>query len=344
MTFLWPSMLWALLAVPVAVGLYLWLNQRRRVKAFSFSGMQPARNPVPALRRHLPPALFLLSLVIILVALARPQAEVNLPRVEGTVILVFDVSASMSATDVQPSRLEAAKTAAREFVQSQPETVMIGIVSFSGNGFTVQSPTNDAALLLAAIDRLQPASGTSLGQGIYVALNTIAVDAGLEGAQPLTPDAQNEAPRSERPGSPEQDLLAQLPAGEYPPSVIVILSDGEHNQSIDPLEAAQAAAEHAVRIDALGFGTVAGAVLELEGFSVHTALDEETLRLITRVAGGAYYAAQSTQDPQAVYANLTPRLVVKPEPMEVTSLFAGAGIFLLLAGSMFSMLWFNRMV
>ena len=117
--------------------------------------------------------------MIILVALARPQAEVKLPRVEGTVILVFDVSASMGAKDVEPSRMEAAKVAAREFVLSQPETIKIGIVSFSGSGFTVQTPTNDPNLLLAAINRLKPTSGTSLGQGILAALHTIAVDAGL---------------------------------------------------------------------------------------------------------------------------------------------------------------------
>ncbi len=124
--------------------------------------------------------------MIILVALARPQAQISLPRVEGTVMLVFDVSASMGATDVEPTRLEAAKTAAREFVLSQPETVQIGIVSFSGSGFTVQAPTNDANTLLNTIDRLEPTSGTSLGQGILSALHTIAVDAGLATGESAT--------------------------------------------------------------------------------------------------------------------------------------------------------------
>ncbi len=348
MTFLWPAMLLTLLAVPVAGGLYLLLNRRRRALAASFGSGQAARKPGPGPRRHLPPVLFLLSLVIILVALARPQAQVTLPRLEGTVILLFDVSASMGAEDVEPSRMEAAKAAAREFVLSQPETVRIGIVSFSGSGFAVQAPTNDANLLLAAINRLQPGSGTSLGQGILVALHTLAVDAGLmtpEQAAAQEPSAeQDPALQNEGQGPPDAELLAQLPAGPYPSSVIVILSDGENNQSLDPLAAAQAAAERQVRIDALGFGTPAGVTLELDDFIVHTALDEAALQQITQTAGGAYYAAQNQADPQAVYANLAPQLVVKAEMMEVTSLFAGAGLLILLLGSLFSLLWFNRLV
>ena len=190
MTFLWPSMLFALLIVPVVVAAYLRLQRRRSSAAaglYGFSGGQSAAKQAPGFRRHLPPLLFLLSLVVILVALARPHAQISLPRVEGTVMLVFDVSASMSATDAEPTRLEAAKTAAREFVLSQPETVQIGIVSFSGSGFTVQTPTNDTNTLLNTIARLEPASGTSLGQGILSALYTIAVDAGLAAdEQPAT--------------------------------------------------------------------------------------------------------------------------------------------------------------
>lgn len=341
-------MLWILVTLPVVIGLYILLDRQRRAQAASFTSLQPAMNSGPGWRSQFPPALFLLSLATILVALARPQAEIELPRVEGTVILVFDVSASMSAEDVEPTRMEAAKTVASEFILSQPETVKIGIVTFSGSGFTVQTPTNDAETLLAAINRLKPTRGTSLGQGIYTALHTIAVDAGLAKLEQISPEVAS-ATQSPAQGAPEQgpledDLLSKLPEGAYPSAVIVLLTDGEHNQSIDPLEAALAAAEHDVRIDALGFGTPAGAILELDGYSVHTALDEAVLQLITQAADGTYYAAQSEQDPQAVYAKLTPELVVKAETIELTALFAGAGILFLLAGSLFSMLWFNRLV
>jgi Ca-activated chloride channel family protein len=155
---------------------------------------------------------------------------------------------------------------------------------------------------------------------------------------------QSTEEESQQPGLPEEELLERLPEGEYPSSVIVILSDGEDTQSIDPVEAAQAAAERNVRIDALGFGTTAGTILELDGFIVHTALDEAALQKITQAADGRYYAAQGEQDPKAVYADLAPQLVVKSEMMEITALFAGASILVLLVGSLFSMLWFNRLV
>lgn len=352
MTFIWPFMLFSLVIVPVIVAVYLLLYNRRRARAGGLPGLGGRPQHGPGARRHLPPALFLLSLVILLVALARPQAQVTLPRVEGTIILVFDVSASMGATDVQPSRLEAAKAAAREFVASQPSTVKIGIVSFSGGGFAVQQPTNDTDALLSTISRLKPTAGTSLGQGIITALNTIAIDAGLSKPNTPTPEAQAAAPTPQpgqaapggSPGGPRlEDLLARLPDGPYPSSEIVLLTDGENNQSIDPVEAARAALTHNVRVYALGFGTTAGTTLQLDGFNVHTALDEGTLQQVTDASGGAYFPGQSDTDPKEVYAKLTPQLVVKPQTMEVTSIFAGAGIALMLAASLLSMLWFNRL-
>lgn len=349
MTFLWPPMLVALLFIPVIVAAYVRLQRRQRALAASFYGLadgQPSGRPYPGVRRHIPPLLFLLGLASLLLALARPQAAIVLPRVEGTVILVLDVSGSMAAADAEPTRLEAAKTAAREFVLGRPKTIQIGIVSFSGSGFTVQSPTDDVNALLNTINRLQPTTGTSLGQGILSALHTLAVHANLVKAPSTakgSTDNQPSGPEAQPAERPQDDLLAQLPLGAYPAAVIVLLSDGENNQSLDPLEAAEAAAERGVRIDALGFGTTAGAVLNLDGFSVHTALDEGTLRQITEAAGGAYYPAQGEQDRKHVFANLTPRLAAKRQVMEVTSVFAGASILLLLAGSLISMAWFNRL-
>ncbi len=342
-------MLFTLLAIPVIVVFYLRIQSRRRALANGFSmvsGGQAASRARPGFRRHVPPLLFLLGLVILLVALARPQATVALPRVEGTTMLVFDVAASMGATDVKPSRLEAAKAAAREFVLSQPSTVKIGIVSFSGTGFIVQQPTNDPNTLLATISRLKPTSGTSLGQGIATALYAIAVDDGLVKNQPTpAPDAAAQpTPQAGSPNGPRpDDLLSRLPDGNYPASVIVLLSDGENNQSINPIDAAHAALVHNVPVDALGFGTTAGTTLDVDGFNVHTALDEAALQQITQAAGGTYFPAQSDQDPKQVYAHLTPQLVVKPEAMEITAVLAGASIVVLLAGSLLSMLWFSRL-
>jgi Ca-activated chloride channel family protein len=353
MTFLWPAMLVGLLLAPLLVLLYLRLQGRRRSAQAAFTvhgAAPPTLRAAPGFRRHAPALLFLLSVVALLVALARPHAQLRLPRIEGTVVLVFDVSASMAAPDVTPSRLEAAKAAAREFVLAQPPTVKIAVVSFAGSGFTVQTPTNDTNSLLATIDRLQPGSGTSLGQGILTALNTIAVDTGLaSGVEAEATPAPTPAPGSEGQGAPQgaapwDALLAQLPEGPYPASTIVVLSDGEDNQSLDPLEAANAAAARSVRIETLGFGTTGGAVIEVDGFMVQTALNEDALARIADAAGGQYHPTAGVEDLKEVYGSLTPQLVVKPESMEITSVFAGAGIALLLIGSVLSMLWFNRLV
>ena len=181
MTFIWPFMLFSLLLVPLIAAGYIALYNRRRARVGGLSKLAASSGAArsPGFRRHIPPLLFLLSLAVLLVALARPQAQVSLPRVEGTVMLVMDVSASMGATDVEPSRLEAAKAAARDFINSQPSTVKIGVVSFSTGGFEVQSPTDDKNALLQTVNRLKPTMGTSLGQGIVTALTAIAVDAGL---------------------------------------------------------------------------------------------------------------------------------------------------------------------
>jgi Ca-activated chloride channel family protein len=334
-----------LMLAPVGVWLYVRLRQRRQSLSAGFgaAGRQADRpTAAAAWLGRLPALLFLSGMLILLVALARPQAEVFIPRVEGTVMLVFDVSGSMAADDVQPSRLEAARRAAREFIAGQPSTVRVGLVAFSGSGFAVQQPTDDANRLLQAIDRLEPQNGTSLAQGILVALNTLANDAGLtpaagaaQGQAQASPDAESRPPGDE--------LLEQLPPGPYPPAVIVILSDGENNAPPDPDQAAAAAAERGVRIDALGFGTPAGAILDVDGFRVHTMLDEPALQRITSLAGGSYYNPQTAPDPQSVYANLVPRLVVKPEKMEITSIFTGAGLLALLLGGLFSILWFHRL-
>ncbi len=347
MTFLWPYMLAGLIIVPLVIALYLEISQQRLSLAARFGGRPPAGNARPGFRRHIPPLLFLLSLVIVLVALARPQARVTLPHVEGTVILVFDVSGSMVADDVKPSRLEAAKGVARDFVNRQPSTVKIGVVSFSGSGFTIQTPTNDTNLVLAAINRLQPTTATSIGQGILAALNTIAVEDGLKTAGQIQSGgvSPTQSPDSgSQPGASQVDLLALLPDGPYPSSTILLLSDGENNESIDPLVAAQTAAEHQVPIDTLGFGTTAGTIIKVNGFTLFTAMDEALLKQIAQVTGGTYLAGQDEQNLQSVYASLTPHLVVKPETMEVTALFAGAGLVTLLIGSLLSMVWFNRVL
>jgi Ca-activated chloride channel family protein len=237
----------------------------------------------------------------------------------------------MAADDLKPTRMEAAKAAAREFVQRQPRTVQIGVIAFSDSGLAVQAPTNDQDAILAAINRLTPQRGTSLGQGILASLNTIAA-------------ASEQAPRLYSNQTPTPLLTpTPVPKGTDTPAAIVLLTDGENNENPNPLSAAKAAADRGVRIYTVGIGSAAGTTLHVNGFTVHTQLDEPALQQIAQVTEGAYYSAENQQDLQAIYENLDLQLVIKPEKTEVTALFAGVGVLVLLIGGICSLLWFSRL-
>lgn len=334
MTFISPIMLLSLLLIPPLAVLYLRVQRRRRqaiARYGSFGLTQSNSGRLPGLRRHLPALIFLIGLAILAVAMARPQTVISMPRIAGTVILAFDVSGSMAADDVAPTRIEAAKAAARTFVERQPLTVQIGVVAFSEGGFSVQAPTNDRDAILASINRLSPQRGTSLAYGILAALNTIELMQRQEETRYYT----NLTPSATPTPTP-------MPQGTYAPAVVVLLTDGENNIPPNPLAEAQAAADRGVRIYTVGIGTAGGATLQVEGFSVHTQLDEGMLKQIAELTDGVYYNAADEEDMREVYENVGAQLIVKPEQTEVTAVFAGASILALLVGAMFSLLWFNR--
>jgi Ca-activated chloride channel family protein len=279
-------------------------------------------------------------MTLLLISLARPEMTMTLPRIEGKVMLVFDVSGSMAAEDVKPNRMAAAKASASEFVKSQPSSVQIGVVAFSESGLSVQALTDDQTAILATIDRLEPQKGTSLAYGILTALDTIAIAGGkiaggnlaggkIAGGQPQTSEA---AP-----------LPMPMSEGARGPAIIVMLSDGENTAPPDPFEAAYAAAERGVRIYAIGVGSPAGATLNIDGYSVHTQLDATTLEQISGLTGGEYYSAESKDDFAKIYNQIKPELVIKSEKMEVTWLFAATGILFLLMGGALMLVWFGRL-
>jgi Ca-activated chloride channel homolog len=334
MSFIWPTMLCSLLAIPFFILLYLWTQRRRGKFSRDHSGfgfVQETSGRRPGLRRHIPAALFLIGLTVLFISLARPQSMVSFPKETGTVILAFDVSGSMAADDLKPTRMEAAKVAAQDFITRQPPSVQIGVVTFSDSGFTVQPPTNDQDAILSAINRLTPTRGTSLANGIFISLKTISAST----APPpliysnLTPEAT--------------PTPTPMPAGQYSSAVIVLLTDGENTVRGDPLEAARKAADLGVRIYTVGIGSAAGTTLHVNGFTVHTQLDEPTLQQISELTGGLYFNAENEKDLQTIYENINPQLSIKPENMEVTSLFAGASILVLLIGGLLSLLWFGRL-
>ena len=335
-------MLWFLVLAPLCILFYLriqWKRQQLARRYGSLGFVQEATARRPGLRRHIPPAFFLVGLTILLVSLARPQAVVSLPRVEGTVILAFDVSGSMAADDLKPTRMEAAKAAARSFVLQQPASVLIGVVVFSDTGFSVQPPTNEQETILSAIDRLVPERGTSLGNGILMSLNTIAASQG----QTILGETAGEPPSlSERTPVPTS-TPTPVPEGVYTPAVIILLSDGENTAPPGPLAAAQTAKDRGVRIYTIGIGSADGATLHIEGFTIHSQLNEAMLQQIAQITGGVYFNADSAEDLNKVYDNIGPQLVIKPEKMEITSIFAGASILIMLVGSALSLFWFNRL-
>lgn len=332
MSFIWPAMLWSLLAVPLIVYLYLRMQKRRAQYAMRYGSLglvQQASGRGVGSRRHLPALLFLIGLIILFLALGRPQMVISLPKVDGIVILGFDVSGSMLADDFDPTRLEAAKAVARDFVARQPSSVQVGIVAFSDSGFSTQLPTNDQASILAAIDRLQPQRGTSLANGIIVSLNTIA---NVTGQEPILGINNPEATATPIP----------VPAGSENSAVIVLLTDGENNMDPDPLVAAQFAADRGVPIHTIAIGSVEGVDLTVNGFTVHTQVDEAALQQIAEITDGLYFNAETEEDLRTIYESIEPGFRISKEETEVTAVFAGVSILFLLVGGMLSLLWFSH--
>jgi Ca-activated chloride channel family protein len=327
MSFIWPLMLFSLLLVPLLVGLYFRLLHRRQRATADLGplGMvQSSSGSKIGQHRHVPPTFFLLGLTLLLFGLARPEMIVSLPRVEGTAILAFDISNSMAADDLEPTRIEAAKAAARAFVENQPPTILIGVVAFSNGGLVVQTPTDDQAAVLATIDRLSPQGGTSLGQGIFTSLNAIAGEA-------ITIDETS-----------LEDGAQSIQIEDYSSAVVVLLTDGENTEPPDPLEIAQVAAEAGVRIYPVGIGSLEGTVVEVDGFSILTQLDEMTLQQIASLTNGVYHHAEDEESLQEIYQNIDLQLTINEEKMEVTSIVAGISMLLLLTGGLLSLFWFGR--
>jgi Ca-activated chloride channel homolog len=337
MSLIWPPMLLTLLLVPAGAWLYREIGRRRRRRAGILGGLATDRpgaaRPVPR-RTAIPGALVVLGMAVLLVALARPQATLGLPVQQGTVVLAFDVSGSMAATDLEPTRMDAAKAAATDFVERQPSGIAIGVVAFSDSGLSVQVPTTDQSEVLAAIDRLTPERGTSLAQGIAAALTAIQVAESDGGTDFYTN-------RSPVPGP--TPTPAPVAPGSHASAVIVLLTDGENNENPDPLAAAHAAADAGVRIDTVGIGSEGGADLDLDGFTVHTQLDAPLLRQIADLTSGSYYAADSADQLHAVYESLQPRLVISAQPVELTAALSGLGLLLLVAGAATSFAWLGRL-
>lgn len=348
MRFLWSDLLWLLLVVPLAVGAYVYALRRRKKTALRYASLMLVRDalgPAQWLRRHLPAVLVLLALTCALLGVARPTAVFTLPNAQQTIVLAMDVSRSMRAADIEPTRLAAAQNAVKAFIAELPANVRVGIVTFAGTAAIVQTPTDNREELIAAVDRFQMQHQTAIGSGLLLALTLLLPDSGID----LEEDVFDRS-FSRRSGGlsaagverPERKDIKPVPPGSYTAGAIVLLSDGRRTTGPDPLKAAKMAAERGVRVHTIGFGTTQGGPVDVEGMSIYMRFDEEALRAIAGITEGQYSHASSATALHKVYKDLTAKLVLERKETELTAIFgAGAALFALVAGFL-SLLWFHR--
>jgi Ca-activated chloride channel family protein len=346
MTFLWPEMLWLLLIVPLLVAGYFYLLRRKQESALRYASLSLVKEAIGAqrFRRHIPPLLFLLALIAMLVAVARPAAVVTLPSQHQTIILAMDVSGSMRAVDVQPNRISAAQAAAKAFVAEQPSNVRIGVVSFAATASVVQTPTHNRDDIIAAIDRFQLQRGTAIGSGIIVSLATIFPDAGIDVSSLIYGRYASRGVPLDQAGKAEKPPFKPVLPGSYTSAAIILLTDGQRTTGPDSMEAARMAADRGIRIFTVGIGTTKGETIGYEGWSMRVRLDEDTLKAIADVTRGQYFYAGTATDLKKVYESLNTRFLLEKKDVEISALFAAAAALTGLVSALLSLLWFNRIL
>ena len=343
MTFAEPFLLLGLLLIPVAIAGYLLVQRRRDRYAVRFTNVDLLANLVPHAarwRRHVPPVFYLGAIAFLVFALARPSMVVAVPREEATVILTMDVSGSMAATDVDPTRL-AAQKAADDFVDQLPAKFKVGVVAFSTSARVVAAPTTDRAAVHGAIDGLKAGGGTALGDAIALSLETAGIGSTVSGSGSV-----GSLPVPQASGAPSPAAGGSAPDGQ-PLVATVLLSDGKNSTGdIEPDAAAQQAAAAGVPIYTISLGTADGQVtVPDQNGQMHTLQvppDAQTLTSIAQTTGGKAFQAPTSQDLAQIYDNLGSKVGSTQQEQEVTQWFAAAGLLFVLAGAGLAALWFNR--
>lgn len=350
MSLTWPWALAALLAVPLLLLVRWWAVRRRRRIAVRVPSIALIRAAVPGKslwRRRIPVALFVLGLLFVGLAVARPQASMLVPKNSTSILLAIDVSRSMCSTDVSPNRLAAARDAAKHFVQAQPDGTRIGLVAFAGIAGLLVQPTSDKQALLAAIDKLRTSRGTAIGQAILTSIDAIA----------------EVNPNVSATGAEVEQGQAGAPVA-YEPDTIIVLTDGRNTQGVDPVTAAQEASARRLRVYTIGFGTTEPAPMVCStdevgdlgdfrgdpgfrfgggggGFGRVQEIDEDTLSKVAEITGGKYFRAQDASQLNGVLSDLPTNIVAQRQKVELTVWFVLAGALLVFAAVTLSVLW-NR--
>ena len=315
MSFLSPERLWLLVAVLAIAGVYIGLQLRRRAYAVRFTNLDlldsvaPKR---PGWRRHVPAALFLAAMSSLVVAFAEPVREVQVPREQATVIMAIDTSISMQATDVDPSRIDAAKEAANSFIDSLPEEVNLGLVSFDGSAIVQVTPTTDHEAVRNTVQSLELSTATAIGDAIMAALDAAAA----------APEAAN---------------------GEPVPASVVLMSDGETTVGTPNEQAAAAAAEQEIPVSTIAYGTDDGVIEIPDEGMIPVPVNRDALEEIAAATGGNFFTAASGEELSAVYEDIGLAVGYETETQEVGTWFVGLGLVFLLATAGGSLVWFSRL-
>ncbi len=297
MSFLQPERLWALAVIPLLVAIYIWAILRKGRTGMRFTNTAVLGRVVPKQsqwRRHLAVAMSLLSLVALVLAWSRPNGVEKVPRERATIVLVVDVSQSMAATDVAPSRLEAAQQLSIDFIRSLPEQYNVAVVSMSGNPATRLGPTTDRTFATRAIQGLSLQDSTAVGEALYVALSAIQM-----------------APKAED--------------GSVAPGAIVMLSDGANTTGRAPAQGAAAARDAGIPVHTIAYGTENGSV-DLDGVRERVPPDLDLMRDVADTTGGTFSTAESAGDLSRVYETIRSAVGYEEVKKETTAMWAGYGL------------------
>lgn len=360
MSLIWSWLLLLLLTVPLLIALYIWILRRKRRFAVRYSSLSLIREALPERtrwRRHLPFALFLLGLICLIVALARPEAKVRVPLNRTTIILAIDVSRSMCAVDVSPNRLTVAQEAATSFIEEQADGTQIGIVAFAGFAEIIVPPTNDKETLRKAINNLTTSFGTAIGSATLKSIDALA-----EINEAVAPSGLNLG---------VEDSATEPPGALYQPDIIVLLTDGANSQGPRPVDAAQQAADRQVRVFTIGFGTADPREMSCTrqqlgsdafgrgfagggfggsfgggpggdgNFRRFLVIDEATLQTVAKMTGGSYFRAQNADQLYEIFLDLPTQITLQEESLELSVVFVALGATFALAAFLLSLRW-NR--
>ena len=314
MTFLSPERLWLLGILPLLGAAYVLLQMRRGRHAVRFTNLAllsqvaPKR---PGWRRHVAATLFLIMIAFMMVGFARPADEVKVPRDRATIMVAVDVSLSMMARDVSPSRFEAAKAAAKKFIGELPQRFNVGVIGFAGNANLIAAPSADRSAAIASLDQLALAKRTAIGEAVFTSLQAV---------RSFDAEARQDPP----------------------PAHVVLLSDGDNTTGRTVQEAVDASRVAQVPVSTIAFGTPYGTV-DIEGETTSVSVNKETLSTLAESTEGKTYEAADADQLREVYANIGSSLGFEIEHQDVAARYIGVALLFALAAGGASLAWFSRL-